>query len=183
MSNLEKLININERKGFPRTYHFNRFIRWFSLTLGTAAMVYSVWFIFNRVGADDTTFKKMAPFLILFFTMNTVTKNLFTLNAITFTEQNIKFSFLARKPIVIYWKDFQKMTFSAAKPKGIKIFYNSNNVTKEFLLTLSFSNMLEIVNSIAEMVPEISYDKFLQNVIISDQEKEEYWKRKKSETT
>jgi hypothetical protein len=47
-----------------------------------------------------------------------------------------------------------------------------NEELKVFLFPISFPNMLEIVNSMAEMLPDIEYDDFMQNVIISDKEKE-----------
>ena len=175
MSEIENLIDINGKKGLPRSYRFNQFARWFTLIVGTVAIFYTLWFIFFHVYSDTSTFKKFLPFAILFLLLNSVLKNLFYLNKIHFTKNHIKFSFLARKSVIINWQDLLKMEFMPGRQKMIKLTYlDKDDKRKTFLLTLSFPNMLEIVNSIAELAPQMEYDEFLKNVIISEKEKENY---------
>ncbi len=178
MSNIGNLVDINKRKGLPRTYRFNQFVRWFTLLLGSLAFVYSIWYIFNEIHNEMTLIKKIIPFLIMFFTLNSVLKNLFSINSIRFTKDTIKFNYLARKNVAISWKSIKKMSYSSARPRAIKILYGTDNQTKEFLFPISFPNMLEIVNSMAELVSDVQYDDFMQNVIVSDKEKEHFLKYK-----
>ena len=165
------LIDINKKKGFPRSYHFNQFLRWFTLLLGLFAFVYSFFYIFTVIGLNTSNVKKAIPFIILFLAINSLLKNLFSLNKITFREDRILFKFIARKAIIIYWKEITGMSFVEGRQKFIKIAYERDAEKKTFDMSLSFPNMVEIVNSIAELCHDIEYDDFLQKVIISEQEK------------
>ncbi|MCF7792665.1 MAG: hypothetical protein K9N09_00670 [Candidatus Cloacimonetes bacterium] len=181
MNDVGKLININQSKGLPRKYKFKQFIRWFTLLLGTAAIVYALWVIFAKLNADSPKFFKFAPFAILFLALNSVLKNFFTLNSILFTKDAISFHFLGKKSTKILWKNLKKMEFSDDKRKHIILRYSDGSSEKEFSFSIAFPNMLEIVNSIAEMCPDLEYDEFMQNVIINDKEKKAYQKKLKSE--
>lgn len=172
------LNNINERKGFPRTYRFNQFIRWFTLILGLFACVYSLWLIFFKIESESSTFFKIVPFIIMFFAFNSILKNLFSLNTIIFKENKGIFKFIARKSVTIPWVNITKMNFQESRQRLIKVYYEQDGEKKIFNLTLAFPNMLEILNSIAELNPDIEYDKFMKNIIISETAKS---KSKKAE--
>ncbi|MCK4653635.1 MAG: hypothetical protein KAU01_04245 [Candidatus Cloacimonetes bacterium] len=171
MNKLEDLIDINKQKGLPRVYRFNQFMRWFTLTFGVLAIAYSFWLIFTKIGVDSSKFYKFVPFAIMFLAANSVFKNLLTLNSILFTKEKIAFRYLARKSIKIYWNALKRMELNDAKRKMIRLKYSDNDKEKVFEFTINFPNMLEIVNSIAEMCPDILFDEFIEKVIISDKEK------------
>ncbi|MBT3169062.1 MAG: hypothetical protein HN952_02935 [Candidatus Cloacimonetes bacterium] len=170
---INQLININEKRGLPRTYQFKQFIRFFTLFLSILAIGYAVWVILQKVDADSSRFTKMVPFIIIFLALNTVLRNLLTLNAITFTKENIIFKFLAKKKVVIAWNSIHKIVLNDGKHKTIGIHHQnqSENEMKIFEFSMSFPNMLEILNSIAEMCPKAEYDEFIANVILSEEEK------------
>ena len=185
MNKLEDLIDINKQKGLPRVYKFNQFMRWFTLTFGVLAIAYSFWLIFTRIGMDSSKFYKFVPFAIMFLAANSVFKNLLTLNSILFTKEKIAFRYLARKSIKIYWNSLKRMELNDAKRKMIRLKYSDNDKEKVFEFTINFPNMLEIVNSIAEICPDILFDEFIEKVVISKKEKEKIVKEKseKVETT
>ena len=170
--NTNQTTEINLRKKFPRSYRFNAFIRWFTLIFAAAAIVYSVWLIFNKIEADSSKLVKIVPFLIIFFASNSLMRNLFSLNTIVFKENEIVFRFLARKSVRISWKSIRKMELEDARHKMIKISFEADDgKNKIFRFSLSFPKMLEIINGIAEMSPQAEYDQFLQNVIVDTNEK------------
>ncbi|HPR17766.1 MAG TPA: hypothetical protein PLD62_05935 [Candidatus Cloacimonadota bacterium] len=174
MSDLGKLIDINATKGLPRKYRFHPFTRWFTLILGSLISLYSLWLIFAKITADSTGFYKFLPFAILFLSLNSVLKNLFTLNVILFQTDSITFRYLGKKSFKLHWQDIKKMEFSNDKFKQIILKYAVGSEEKSFAFAISFPNMLEIVNSIAEMCPEMECDDFMKNVIVSPKEKEKY---------
>jgi hypothetical protein len=176
--NIGSLIDINQKRGLPRKYKFNQFIRWFTLFLGIFALVYSGWLIFAKISADSNNFQKFAPFAILFLALNSVLKNLFSLNSIVFRQENISFRFLGRKSFTTEWKNLKRLEFLDDKRKLIRLKYDLNGSEKAFDFPMSFPNMLEIINSIAEMCPHLEYDEFIGNVVISPKEKAQYQKRK-----
>ncbi len=178
MDKIETLIDINKKKGFPRTYRFNPLVRWFTLLLGLAVISWAVFLIFVKIGTETKFFFKIAPFLIIFFAANSVLKNLFSLNTIVFKKEKITFHFLGRKSTSICWSSLKKMELDDGKHKKIILTYLEKEIEKKFSFTLSFPKMMEIVNSIAEICPEMSYDKFMKNVIISDKEREKVKKEK-----
>ena len=63
------------------------------------------------------------------------------------------------------------MSFAEGRQKFIKIHYKKDGEKKVFDMSLSFPNMVEIINGIAELCHDLEYDDFLQKVIISEQEK------------
>ena len=182
MNRLENIIDINKRKGFPRVYRFNQFIRWFTLSFGTLAIVYSFWLIFTKVNADSSKFQQFVPFAIMFLALNSVFRNLFSLNSIRFQKDAIAFRYLLRKSVKIPWVDIFKIELNDSKRKMIRLLYINNGEEKNFEFTINFPDMLEIVNSIAEMNPNIKYDEFIEKVIITPQEKEQI-KKKQAETS
>ena len=177
MNRLENIIDINKRKGFPRVYRFNQFIRWFTLSFGTLAIVYSFWLIFTKVNADSSKFQQFVPFAIMFLALNSVFRNLFSLNSIRFQKDAIAFRYLLRKSVKIPWVDILKIELNDSKRKMIRLLYINNGEEKNFEFTINFPDMLEIVNSIAEMNPNIKYDEFIEKVIITPQEKEQIQKK------
>ena len=181
MSNIDSLIDIKHKKGIPRKYKFNQFIRLFTLIFGILALGYSIWLIFTKISSDTSNFQKFIPFAILFLALNTVMKNLFSLNAIIIREENISFRYLGKKSFKCSWVDLQKMEVVSSKRKLIRLKYDQNGIEKEFDFPMGFPNMLEVINSIAEMCPNLEYDEFIGNVLITPKEKQQYYKRMESE--
>lgn len=166
MKNVYDLMSINDQKGLPRSYRFNQFIRWFTIFLATAAIAYSIWLIFSKVNADSSKFAQFVPFAIMFLALNSLLKNIFSLNSIRFTKDFIKFNYLAKKGKKIFWKNIKKLSLNDAKRKMIRIHYLENEEEQIFEFPIAFPKMLEIINSIAELCEDVEYDEFVQNVII-----------------
>ena len=168
------LIDINEKKGFPRTYRFNQFIRWFVIFLSLFAITYSIFYIFTEIDAESSTFRKIVPFVIIFFAANSLFRNLFSLNSIRFTRSGIEFCYIASKSIpIIHWENIRKLALHPGKVRAIKLTYHINEQQKELIFTMTFPNMLEIINSIAEMCPHLEYDEFMKNVTLTEEERAE----------
>jgi len=167
------LIDINKKKGFPRTYRFSPLVRWFVILLSLAALAYAIWYIFTAVDAETSTFQKIIPFVIIFFAINPLIRNLFSLNTVRFTEDGIIFGFLLNKNLFIRWEDMIKLSLYQGKTRSVKLNYLSEGEEKEFVFTMTFPNMLEIINSIAEMCPHLQYDDFMNNITLTEEERAE----------
>lgn len=176
------LIDINKKKGFPRVYRFNPFIRWFVIILSLLAIAYSVWYIFTSVHADTPTFQKIVPFIIIFLASNSLIRNLFSLNSILFKENQIVFRFIASRTVTIPWENIRKIALHSGKARAIRLSYSDDkDSNKELIFTMTFPNMLEIINSISEMCPNLQYDDFMKNVTLTDREREEAKKKERKE--
>jgi len=179
---LESLIDINRRKGLPRTYRFNQLIRWFTLFLGLFAIVYALWVIFNKIDGDSSRIIKFAPILILLLAVNSVIRNLFTLNSMKFYQDKISFRYIGKLPVEIKWEDFVSMRLSAGKRKSVQLIYNSNGQERDFRFFLSFPHILEVINSIAELAPQMELDDFMKSIVVSEKERKKIKKAKISTT-
>ncbi|HHE65648.1 MAG TPA: hypothetical protein ENL09_06460 [Bacteroidetes bacterium] len=177
MNNTENLIDINKTKGLPRSYKFNQFIRWFTIILALLIIVYSLWIVFTQVHSDSSKFQKYLPFALRFLGLKSLLKQLISLNTITFREQGIAFNYIGRFGVKIAWNAMKKMELNDSKHKMIRIKYTDNEEEKTFEFALNFPGMLEIINSIAELCPDLEYDEFLQRVIINDDEVKAYRKK------
>ncbi len=167
------LIDINAKKGFPRTYRFNRFIRWFVILLSLFAIAYSVRYILTAIDSETSTFHKIVPFVIIFLASNSLFRNLFSLNSIIFKKEGLLFRYLASRSIFINWDDIRKLALHSGKSRAIKLSYTHNGQDKELVFTMTFPHMLEIINSLAEMCPDIDYDDFMKNVTLTEEERKE----------
>ncbi len=175
------LIDINKKKGFPRVYRFNPFIRWFVILLSVFAIAYSVWYVFTAIDAETSTFHKIVPFVIIFFAANSLFRNLFSLNSILFRKDRISFRFLASKTVSIPWDNIRKLSLYPGKTRAVRLHYFSGDEEKQLIFTMTFPNMLEIMNSIGEMCPHLEYDDFMKNIILTDKEREEARKKEDSQ--
>ena len=173
MNNYQQYLNINERKGFPRSYWFNQAIRWFTILFSGLAIIYGGWLIVNKVNVDSSTFTKVVPFLVIFFALNSLLRNLFTINRLIFRAEGIEFTYLLKKNVYIPWQDFVSIKLIKARQRILDISYTGNEgEIKVHELTLAFPRMLEILNAIIEMVPQAELDDFVSSVAVSEGEKQ-----------
>jgi len=168
------LVDINNKKGLPRYYKFNQFYRWSTLLIGLAVLLYAFWIIFFKLGEDSPRFFKFVPFILIFLAANSMMRNLFSLNSVHFTKEKIQFKFLARKSMQITWSEIYKINYGDRKQRAVLIYYRSGGEDCKFLMQIAFPNMLEIINSIAEMCENVEYDDFITSILISEKEKEQH---------
>ena len=167
MSNSTKdLIDINKKKGFPRTYKFNQFVRWFVIIISLAAILYGMYIIMYTVNPDSSKFQRFAPFFIVFFALNSLLKNMMSLNKIRFESDKLIFGYIARSNVAIPYKDIVTLKFGKGKSRVITITYKTDSGEKSLTFTASFPNMLEILNSIAETNLDIKFGEILKNIIV-----------------
>ena len=66
--------------------------RYFALIMGILLIIYSIFVIFTKLNENTSTFMKIVPF-IAFLALDSITRNLFSLNKITINEQELKLTF------------------------------------------------------------------------------------------
>jgi len=153
-------------KNLPQKFRMNPFVRWFTYFFGLFAIAYAIWIIFSKVSADSSTFYKIVPFIILFLAVNSVMKNLISLNSVKFTKDKLIFGFLGKKAIKIDWDKIKKLQAHSSKNRYATLIYQEDGQDKEFHFTIAFPHILEILNGIGEMAPDIELDDFMKKVIV-----------------
>jgi len=173
MKHYEEYLNINNRKGLPRSYWFNQIIRWFTILFALFAIIYAGWLIFNKVDANSDTFTKVVPFVIIFFGVNSLLRNLFSLNKLLFTTKSLKMEYLIRKPVVINWDNIISLKSKIARQKLLQITY-TDETGKERVheLNLAFPKILEILNAIIELCPQAKLDDFMDSIAVGERKEE-----------
>lgn len=161
------LVDINKTKGFPRKYKFNSFARWFTLLMGLLAVFYAFVVIFTKLTPDANSFHKALPFIILFLAATSIMKNLFSLNSVKFEEDGVTFNYLGKKAVKLEWHKIERMYLEDARRRAVKVTYATEHADRSVEFTLGFPNILEIINAIAEMCPEMELDEFMDKVVIS----------------
>lgn len=155
-------------KNLPQKFRMNPFVRWFTFLFGIFAIAYAIWIIFNKITADSSTFYKIVPFIILFLALNSVMKNLISLNSVKFTKDKLIFGFLGKKAVKIDWDKIKKLQVHPSKNRYATLIYEEDGQEKEFHFTIAFPQILEILNGIGEMAPDIELDDFMKKVIINE---------------
>ncbi len=162
-----ELTDINARRGLPRTYRFNPLIRWTTMFFAALAFGYAVWVLMSgRITANTGMFFKVVPFLIMFLAINSLLKNLLSLDRIRFEPQRLRFRFIARKSVNIAWSELRGMKFMEGRMRLIRLQYERDGQMRQYDFSINFPNMLEIVNAIFELAPHIEVDEFLGNVLV-----------------
>ncbi len=152
----------------PKTFHFNPALRWFTILLGFMASGYSAYVIITKITLESSGATKIIPFVIIFFAMTSLMRNLITLNTVRLEETRVIFGCILKKAIAINWTDIYKIHFQASRYKAFRIYYKENGEEKMYLLTISFPKMVEIINMIVQKCPHAETDEFVDNVAPKD---------------
>ena len=171
----EEMININSKKGLPRSYSFSLTTRLTILLFAILVCCYAVYYLFTKVAKvpDATMIAKLIPIIIFFAGLNTIFQNLFNINKLTLTKN----TFIAKSLIgfkrEIPFEGISKISMSTNKKRYVILTYiDANNKQRQYNLMLVFKNMMEILNSIGELAVNARYDDFMSSIIVSAEKKE-----------
>jgi len=163
-------INIKESTKLPIHYLFPRFIRFFSLTMASLIMAYAIYMILFDIYADSSFFKKLFPFLIMFFTFDSIYKNLSTLHTVSFYDKYLQLSFLAKKNITIAWENIVRIDTNEINKRVVYIHYMQDGSKKTFPFVMSYPNFIDILNFIKIFAPQIETDDMVNSLIFIPKE-------------
>ncbi|MFA7056544.1 MAG: hypothetical protein WC155_03155 [Candidatus Cloacimonadales bacterium] len=170
------LIDINEKKGLPRSYHFSLPTRLTILLFSILVCAYAVYYLLTRVAnsSDATMFAKLVPIIIFFAGLNTLSQNIFNIHTLTLTQDKLIAKSLINIKRKITWSSITKISMSKSKKRYVIITYmDEKNRKKEYNLMLVFKDMIEILNSIGELAKNAKYDEFMTSIIVSAEVKKE----------
>lgn len=157
---------IPEITSFPKIYRFSRFTRVFTLIMAMLIIAYSIYFILTQINSDSPTFKRVMPFIILFFSIDSISRNLFSLNTLKIFEDRVGFSFIGKRNLFIPWLNLKKIEVYKGKQRMFILWYTENGVDKKYYLSMQFPNMLEIINQISYFAPHAELDEFVSSLTV-----------------
>ncbi len=167
-----ELININQKKGLPRTYSFSILTRLIILLFAILVCIYAVYYLFTNVAnsPDATMIAKLIPIIIFFAGLNTIMQNLLNIHTLTLTKEVLIAKSLIGIKRVIPFQGISKISMSKSKKRYVIITYiDKKNKKRQYNLMLVFKNMMEILNSIGELASNAKYDDFMATIIVSAQ--------------
>ncbi len=165
-----ELININDKKGLPRTYKFSLATRLTILTFAILVCLYAVYYLFTKVAIspDATMIAKLIPIIIFFAGLNTIMQNLLNIHTLTLTKDSLIAKSLLGVKREIPFEGITKISISKSKKRYVILSYiDSKNKKRQYNLMLVFKNMMEILNSIGELAINAKYDEFMSTIIVS----------------
>ena len=166
----EALLNINQKKGLPRSYCFSLPTRVTILIFAILVCIYAVYYMFYKVAnsPDATMLAKFIPIIIFFAGLNTVFQNLFNIHKLTLTQDKLVTKALIGATREIPFEGITKIAMSNSKKRYVIITYiDANNKKRQYNLMSVFKNMMEILNSIGELATNAKYDDFMSTIIVS----------------
>ncbi len=166
----EELLNINQKKGLPRSYYFSLTTRLIILLFAILVCIYAFYYLFTKVATapDATMVAKFIPIIIFFAGINTIFQNLFNIHKLTLTKDKLIAKSLIGLTREIPFEGITKITMSKSKKRFVILTYiDANNKNRQYNLMLVFKNMMEILNSIGELAVNAKYDEFMSTIIVS----------------
>jgi hypothetical protein len=163
----ENMLRSEAKNDFPRIYKFNVVVRSMTMLIAVFALIYSIWFIFSIVNTDTKLILKILPVIIAFLSGQTLIRHLLSLQKVTLEGDRIVFSYVIRKPYIIYYTQIKRMEMIETRPRAVKIiFETAPEHYMAFMMHVGFPHMVEILNGIVEMTHNLELDDFLSSTLI-----------------
>lgn len=143
----------------PQTFRFPIWARGILLLISGITAAYSLYFLFNFVHSDTPIFFKILPTLILYIALDTVFRHLTNLNKISFTDDKLVFSYLAKKSLEIPYHNISSIDMYKKITHYIKVSYmDLQGNQKQFVTNASFPKMLTVLMMIYDLSPNLELD-------------------------
>ena len=140
------------------------FSKFFTLFMAIFALFFSIYFIFTQINTDTATVKKVLPFLILLFAFDALYRNLFALYRVTFKNDSINFSYLAKKNVKIDYKSITKLETVLEKKKFFRLHYAVADELRTHNFPMAYKNIIDILKNIRHYAPQTEVDEFINSV-------------------
>ena len=165
---------IKEKLKLPMHFVFPPVIRCSTLLFGFFGLACVFYIIFTRLTSDASLFVKIVPFVCIFLLYDSISRNLFSLNKITISENNLQFSYLLKKKMQIEWQDIVRLDSHFTKNKFFVIYYRTSpakhiegteEILSKYYFPAAFKNVLDVINLIKLYAPHIETDEFVSSLI------------------
>ncbi len=153
------------RNELPATYRYSPWMRLIMLIVALAISLYALFFFVNFVSNETPIFFKVLPLIILFVALDSVFKQLTSLNRVTFYEDRICFGFLGKPKVIIPYENITSIDLTKQISFSIILKYRDGNKEKIFKTSASFPKILEILLNLADFAPNAQLNKLLGNVV------------------
>ncbi len=136
-------------------FRFNPFLRIFTLLVGILAIAYGVYAIF--VIQPEGKLRLVLPYIVILLAANSVFRNLFTLNSITFAGGMVIFKKLALPKFSLKLKNIVKISFVDRKMRYLRLSYQNGQTLENYTFNLGFPAVLDALSEMKKKNPAIEF--------------------------
>ena len=149
----------------PLRYGTKAIMRYMSLLFTLILCGYAVMVIFSQAYQNTFFLMKILPFLIIFYSINHIYRNIFTLKNITIKDNELVLFYLLKKKIIIKWENIIKIETIITPRRYFNLYFTNKTDEKIISIDMSFKNIIEILNYIKYFAPHIETDEFVSSLI------------------
>jgi len=147
---------------------FNPAIKILTIFLAIFAIgfgVYSILANYNNALSLSTS-KKFIPFIIIFLGLNSLMKNLFSLNSVKIYKGKIVFCRLLFSCFEVSYIQITKLAFVKGKRKMIRLSYTKESEkVQNYIFSIAFPGMIEVLQILKSRSPKVEFDEILEQMI------------------
>lgn len=150
----------------PVRYRYNPMVRGFMLVLSILIMAYTLYFLIAVVTGVMPLFFKILPLVILFVSLDSILRQITSLNCVAFYEDRVSFSYLAKRKVEIPYPQITKMELIKKITYYLDLTYrDETGAVKQFRTPASFPKILEIIVNLAELSPNVELSDMLGKAV------------------
>jgi len=153
------------RNRLPVCYRHKPVFRWFMILISFSILVYSIYFMIIFVNADSPVFLKLMPLGIAYVGLDSVLKKITSLNSVTFDHNQVRFGFIAKKPLEIPYQNIISLIFYRKITYYIGFTYIDNQgIEQKYRTQASFPHSWDILLNLADLAPHATIPEHIQGI-------------------
>ena len=155
----------------PLIFEFAKYARVVTLFFGFLIFFWTLIMVVPQISSDSSLWRKLTPFLILFFAIDVIQRNLFSIRKIIMNNESLQFLYIAKRKTVIYWGDLVRIEKYQGRGNFFLFHYREGEEVKKYFFPMVHRDIIDILNFIKIIAPHIETDDFVSSLLIKiDQE-------------
>jgi len=136
-------------------FRFNPFLRFFTLFVGLMAIAYGLYAILSF--HPQGKLRLFLPYVVVLLAANSVFRNLFTLNSIVLSEDEVIFKKLALPSFRVALQNIVKIGFVDKRMRYLQLSYQQGDTLKNYTFNLGYPTVLDALAKIKKKNPAIEF--------------------------
>ncbi len=136
-------------------FRFNPFLRFFTLFVGVMAIAYAVYAILSF--HPEGKLRLFLPYVVVVLAANSVFRNLFTLNSLVLTDDQVIFKKLALPAFRVDLANIIKIRFLDKRMRYLQLSYSQGDTVKNYTFNLGYPGVLDALSKMKKKNPAIEF--------------------------
>jgi hypothetical protein len=154
------------RNQLPVRYRYNPWVRGLMLGFAVIVLVYTLFFLVKVVNGNMPMFFKLLPLVILFISLDSILRQITSLNCVLFSNDTVSFSFLAKRKLEVPYESITKLELNKRITYFLRVVYiDASGLERTFQTPASFPKILEIILTLANLSPNVKLNGVLSKAV------------------